>query len=61
MGNNNTLLTCANCGNGEESSDSLKKCGTCKMVKYEKIEMVVPYGCTFWWYGTQNTVKSTTK
>ena len=25
---------CANCGKGEEGSDSLKKCGACKMVKY---------------------------
>ena len=30
--NNNN--TCANCGKGEESSDGLKACTACKMVKY---------------------------
>ena len=30
----NASPTCANCGKGEESSDSLKACAACKMVKY---------------------------
>ena len=30
----NASPTCANCGEGEESSDSLKACAACKMVKY---------------------------
>ena len=29
-----TINTCANCGKGEESSDSLKACTACKMVNY---------------------------
>ena len=29
-----TTNTCANCGKGEESSDDLKNCNGCKMVKY---------------------------
>ena len=32
--NNNNMSSCANCGKGEESSDSLRRCGACKMVKY---------------------------
>ena len=30
----NASPTCANCGKGEESSDSLKACAACKLVKY---------------------------
>ena len=29
-----TLSVCANCGKGEEESNSLKFCGACKLVKY---------------------------
>ena len=29
-----TTTTCANCGRGEESTDDLKACTACKMVKY---------------------------
>ena len=32
--NNNNMSSCANCGKGEESSDSLRRCGARKMVKY---------------------------
>ena len=28
------MLSCANCGKGEEDSDNLKSCAACKMVKY---------------------------
>jgi len=31
---NNNVSVCANCGKGEEESDSLKTCRACKMVKY---------------------------
>ena len=41
---NNTLSLCANCGKGEESSDSLKKCGTCKMVTYCMLSVKKPTG-----------------
>ena len=30
----NIMQTCANCGKGEEGSDTLKSCVACKMVKY---------------------------
>ena len=30
----NTMMTCANCGKGEESSGDLKACVACKLVKY---------------------------
>ena len=30
----NTMMTCANCGKGEESSCNLKACVACKLVKY---------------------------
>ena len=29
-----TIIKCANCGKGEESSDDLKACTACKLVKY---------------------------
>ena len=29
-----TIMMCANCGNGEESSNDLKACTACKLVKY---------------------------
>ena len=32
--NNKVPVVCANCGKGEESSDSLKACTACKLVKY---------------------------
>ena len=32
--NDNIPNICANCGKGEESSNSLKKCTACKLVKY---------------------------
>lgn len=32
--NNDNILSCANCGNGEEESINLKYCGACKLVKY---------------------------
>ena len=31
---NTITTTCANCGKGEESSDDLKACTACKLVKY---------------------------
>ena len=31
---NDSMLMCANCGKGEECSNSLKSCTACKMVKY---------------------------
>ena len=30
----NTMMTCANCGKGEESIGGLKACMACKLVKY---------------------------
>ena len=30
----NTVVTCANCGKGEECAGNLKVCTACKMVKY---------------------------
>jgi TPR repeat protein len=32
--NNDNIITCANCGKGEENSGDLKACTACKMVKY---------------------------
>jgi len=32
--NNDDILSCANCGKGEEESINLKYCGACKLVKY---------------------------
>ena len=34
MAKEDTIAACANCGKGEESSDDLKACTACKLVKY---------------------------
>ena len=36
--NNDNILSCANCGKGEEESINLKYCGACKLVKYCSVE-----------------------